>query len=135
MSQDTLTVTHQRTGLSAELPILEGTLGQPTVDITALNSKFGYFSYDPGFVSTASCKSEITYIDGDAGILLHRGYPIEQLAERGTFLETAYLLINGELPTKHELDEFMHEISHEAMIHEALRHFFRVSITMPIRWQ
>jgi len=124
MSQDTLTVTHQRTGLSAELPILEGTLGQPTVDITALNSRFGYFSYDPGFVSTASCKSEITYIDGDAGILLHRGYPIEQLAERGTFLETAYLLINGELPTKHELDDFMHEISHEAMIHEALRHFF-----------
>ncbi len=124
MPKDTITATDNRTGETAEFPILEGTLGPATVDISALNSKFGYFTYDPGFVSTASCQSAITYIDGDAGILLYRGYPIEQLAERGTFLETAYLLFNGELPSKHELDEFNAEIASHAMIHEALRHFF-----------
>ncbi|MFM8331226.1 MAG: citrate synthase [Candidatus Methylumidiphilus sp.] len=124
MAKDTITVTDNRTGVTAEFPILEGTLGQATVDITGLNSKLGYLSYDPGFVSTASCQSALTYIDGDEGILLHCGYPIEQLAERGTFLETAYLLINRELPTKHQLDDFNAEIAGHAMIHEALRHFF-----------
>jgi citrate synthase len=124
MPKDTFSVTNNRTGETVEFPILEGTLGPATVDISALNAKFGYFSYDPGFVSTASCQSGLTYIDGDAGILLYRGYPIEQLAERGTFLETAYLLFNGELPTKQELDVFNHEVASHAMIHEALRHFF-----------
>ena len=124
MPKDTISVTNNRTGETAEFPILDGTLGPATVDITALNAKFGYFSYDPGFVSTASCQSALTYIDGDAGVLLYRGYPIEQLAERGTFLETAYLLFNGELPTKQALDKFNHAVADQAMIHEALRHFF-----------
>jgi len=124
MSRDTITVTDNRTGETVDFPIVEGTMGQATVDINALNSKLGYLSYDPGFVSTASCKSSITYIDGDAGILLYRGYPIEQLAERSTFLEVAYLLMNGELPTRAQLEEFNTEIGRHAMIHEALRHFF-----------
>ncbi len=123
-SNETITVTDNRSGSSAEFPIIEGTLGQPAIDITGLNSKLGYLSYDPGFVSTASCKSAITFIDGEAGILLYRGYPIEQLAERSTFLEVAYLLINGELPTRPELERFNAEVAGHAMIHEALRVFF-----------
>ena len=124
MSSDTITVTDDRHGKRAEFPILEGTMGEATVDISALNSELGYLSYDPGFVSTASCKSAITFIDGDAGILLYRGYPIEQLAERSTFLEVAYLLLNGELPARAQLHEFSGEIGRHANIHEALRHFF-----------
>ena len=124
MSRDSITVIDNGTGGEAEFPIVEGTLGQSTVDINALSSKLGYLSYDPGFVSTASCKSAITFVDGDAGILLYRGYPIEQLAERSTFLEVAYLLVHGELPTRAQLDEFNAEIVSHAMIHEALRNFF-----------
>ncbi|MGB7988362.1 MAG: citrate synthase [Candidatus Methylophosphatis roskildensis] len=124
MSSDTITVIDDRHGKRAEFPILEGTMGEATVDISALNSELGYLSYDPGFVSTASCKSAITFIDGDAGILLYRGYPIEQLAERSTFLEVAYLLLNGELPARAQLHEFAGEIGRHANIHEALRHFF-----------
>lgn len=124
MSKNSITVTDNRTGGTAEFPIVEGSLGLPAADITGLNSKLGYLSYDPGFVSTASCKSAITYIDGDAGILLYRGYPIEQLAERSTFLETAFLLMNGELPTRAELEQFSAEIGRHSMLHEALRHFF-----------
>ncbi|MCU0736339.1 MAG: citrate (Si)-synthase, partial [Methylotetracoccus sp.] len=123
-SKDTITVTDNRSGAAAEFPIIEGTLGPPAIDITGLNSKLGYLSYDPGFVSTASCKSAITFIDGEAGILLYRGYPIEQLAERSTFLEVAYLLMNGELPTRPELEKFNAEVARHAMIHEALRVFF-----------
>jgi citrate synthase len=124
MSRDSITVIDNRTGEKAEFPIVEGTMGQATVDINALSSKLGYLSYDPGFVSTASCRSAITFVDGDAGVLLYRGYPIEQLAERSTFLEVAYLLMYGELPTKAQLDEFTAEIDSHAMIHEALRNFF-----------
>jgi len=124
MSRDSITVIDNRTGEKAEFPIVEGTLGQATVDINALSSKLGYLSYDPGFVSTASCKSAITFVDGDAGVLLYRGYPIEQLAERSTFLEVAYLLMYGELPARAQLDEFNAEIESHAMIHEALRNFF-----------
>jgi len=124
MNRNTITVTDNRTGQSADFPIIEGTLGQPAADITGLNSKLGYLSYDPGFVSTASCKSAITFIDGEAGILLYRGYPIEQLAERSTFLEVAYLLMNGELPGRTELERFAAEVTRHSMIHEALRHFF-----------
>jgi len=124
MSKNTITVTDNRTGKTTEFPIVEGTMGEAAVDINALNSNLGYLSYDPGFVSTASCKSSITFIDGEAGILLYRGYPIEQLAERSTFLEVAYLLMNGELPNKGQLEQFNAEIGRHAMIHEALRHFF-----------
>jgi citrate synthase len=121
---DTISVVDNRTGKRAELPIVEGTMGQATVDINALRAELGYLSFDPGFVSTGSCKSAITYIDGDAGVLLHRGYPIEQLAERSTFVDVAYLLMQGELPTKVQRDEFNAQIAGHAHIHEALRHFF-----------
>lgn len=124
MSEDSITVIDNRTGKQTDLPIVEGTLGQPTVDIGRLNSELGYLSYDAGFVSTASCKSAITYIDGAAGILLHRGYPIEQLAERSTFMDVAHLLIHGELPNKAQRSEFHGIVARNANIHEALRHFF-----------
>ena len=92
-----------------ELPVISGTVGPDVVDVRSLVSK-GVFTFDPGFVSTASCESEITYIDGDNGILLHRGYPIEQLAEKASFLDTCFLLLNGELPTPQEKAEFENTI-------------------------
>ncbi|QSA96869.1 citrate synthase [Methylococcus sp. EFPC2] len=124
MPGDTITVKDNRSGKTAELPLLDGTAGAATVDIGPLAAQLGYLSLDPGFVSTASCKSAITYIDGDAGILLHRGYPIEQLAEHSTFPEVAYLLMHGELPTSHQLYSFNADIQRHWMIHEALRSFF-----------
>lgn len=124
MSKETVTITDNRTGKSVELPLLQGSLGEAVIDIKSLHKNLGYFTYDPGFVSTASCQSAITYIDGDAGILLHRGYPIEQLAEQCSFLEVADLLINGELSTQDQLDAFTNEIKRHSMIHEALRIFF-----------
>src|SRR5215211_6801697 len=90
-----------------EFPVLEGSLGPDVIDIRKLYAETGMFTYDPGFTSTGSCQSGITYIDGEKGILLHRGYPIDQLAEKSTFMEVAYLLIHGELPNKQELDTFV----------------------------
>lgn len=106
-----------------DLPILSGTTGPDVIDVSGLTAQ-GYFTYDPGFVSTASCESAITYIDGDAGILLHRGYPIEQLAEQSDFLEVCYLLLYGELPSAQAKAEFDFTISHHTMVHEQLRVFF-----------
>jgi len=102
-----------------ELPILKGTAGHDVIDISSLG-KTGYFTYDPGFLATASCESAITYIDGDKGILLHRGYPIDQLAEKSDYLEVCYLLLNGQLPNKEEFDEFHRVVLHHTMIHEQL---------------
>ncbi|MBV2209629.1 MAG: citrate synthase [Thermomonas sp.] len=110
---------------SFALPVLKPTLGQPCVDIAALPKETGCFTFDPGFGATASTKSAITFIDGDKGVLLYRGYPIEQLAEKSSFLEVAYLLLNGELPTKEEFSGFEHTVSHHTMMHESLKHFFR----------
>ncbi|MBN2702441.1 MAG: citrate synthase [Methylohalobius sp. ZOD2] len=124
MATKRITVTDPASGTSTELPVLEGSLGTPVIDIQKLTKELGYFSYDPGFVSTASCQSAITYIDGEQGILLYRGYPIEQLAQQSTFLEVAHLLIFGELPKPAELSAFAAEIKREAMIHETLRKFF-----------
>ena len=107
-----------------ELPVYSGTEGPDVINVGALTSK-GYFTYDPGFVSTAACDSDITYIDGDNGILLHRGYPIEQLAEQSNYLELCYLLLNEELPTKVQYSEFEDTIKHHTMVHEQLVHFFR----------
>lgn len=107
-----------------ELPVYSGTEGQDVINVGSLTSK-GYFTYDPGFVSTAACDSEITYIDGDQGILLHRGYPIEQLAEHSNYLELCYLLLNEELPSKEQQAEFVDTIKHHTMVHEQLVHFFR----------
>jgi citrate synthase len=107
-----------------EFPVLSGTIGPDVVDIRALYNQAGKFTYDPGFMSTASCKSAITFIDGDEGILLYRGYPIEQLAEQCDFLETCYLLLKGELPTRDQKRGFDGNISRHTMVHEQLVRFF-----------
>lgn len=124
MSQQTLTLTDNRTGRSIELPIQQGVAGPPVVDIRGVYGELGLFTLDPGFKSTASCTSRITFIDGEKGILLYRGYPIEQLAEHSTFTETAYLLLNGELPNKQQLDEFNGLVSRHTMVHEQLLDFY-----------
>ena len=108
---------------SVVLPVLKPTLGNDCVDISKLTKETGLFTYDSGFTATASCKSAITYIDGDNGVLLYRGYPIEQLAKQSSFLEVAYLLMNGELPSKDEFEKFDHEVTHHTMMHESLKNF------------
>jgi len=104
--------------------VLDGTLGPSVIDISSLYGDTGQFTYDPGFTSTASCESKITYIDGEKGVLLYRGYPIDQLAEQSNFLETAFLLLNGELPSIAEYDEFERAITNHTMVHEQLRNFY-----------
>ncbi len=104
--------------------VMDGAVGPSVIDVSKLYAQTGQFTYDPGFTSTASCRSTITYIDGEEGILLHRGYPIEQLADQGNFLETCYLLMHGELPNKDELAEFDHAITNHTMVHEQLEKFF-----------
>ncbi len=111
-------------GMSYKLPLRKGTLGPPVVDITALYQDTGSFTYDPGFTSTASCESRITFIDFDKGVVLYRGYPIEQLAEHSTFLETCYLLLYGELPTAQEYDAFENSIVKHTMVNEQMIRFY-----------
>lgn len=108
-----------------ELPVLKGTLGNEVVDIRTFTKGSGMFTFDPGFVSTASCESKITFIDGDKGYLYYRGYPIEQLAEQGDYLETCYLLIYGELPNAEQKEKFVNTVMHHTMVHEQLTWFFR----------
>ncbi|MGD0633915.1 MAG: citrate synthase [Beijerinckiaceae bacterium] len=110
---------------SVNMPVKDGSIGPSVVDISKLYAQTGMFTYDPGFTSTASCESEITFIDGDEGVLLHRGYPIEQLAERGSFLETSYLLLYGELPTAEQAADFDRRIRHHTMVHEQMSRFFQ----------
>ena len=124
MAKDTVTIKNNATGKEADFALRRGAVGTPAVEIGALNKELGIFTYDPGFMSTASCKSAITYIDGENGVLLYRGYPIEQLANNSSFLEVAYLLMNGELPSEIELLSFTDEIKQHSMIHESLRIFF-----------
>lgn len=124
MSSKNLTLTDSTTGKSVELPLLEGTLGNPTIDVRGIPGELGYFTHDPSFGTTASCESAITFIDGDKGILLHRGYPIDQLAEKSNYIETAYLLIHGELPSTEEFETFSNIISRHTMINESLKKFF-----------
>ena len=107
-----------------ELPIRSGTLGPDVVDITTLYPETGYFTYDPGFTSTASCESKITFIDGDKGVLLYRGYPIDQLAEHGSFMEICYLLLYGELPTPEQYEMFRQLIVRHTMVHEQMTKFY-----------
>ena len=121
---DTLTVTDNRTGASYELPVSDGTVR--ALDLRQIKTgegDFGLMSYDPAYMNTASCRSAITYIDGEAGILQHRGYPIEQLCERSTYLEVAYLIIHGALPTRTELEEWVQEITLHTFVHENIKHF------------
>ena len=103
---------------ATQLPVVTGSVGPAAIDIGKLHKETGMFTYDPGFMSTASCKSAITYIDGDNGVLLYRGYPIEQIAEQSNFLEVSYLLMQGELPTKAQMTEFEHEVTHHSMMRE-----------------
>ncbi|MBP6796499.1 MAG: citrate synthase [Luteimonas sp.] len=110
-------------GKSVDLPVLKPTLGNDCIDISKLTKETGLFTYDSGFTATAACKSAITYIDGDNGVLLYRGYPIEQLAQHSSFLEVAYLLMNGELPSKAEFAKFEDEVTHHTMMHESLKNF------------
>ncbi len=109
---------------SVDLPVKAGTIGPSVIDIGALYKHTSSFTYDPGFTSTAACESKITYIDGDEGILLHRGYPIEQLAEHGDFLEVCYLLLYGDLPTAAQKKDFDHRVTHHTMVHEQMSRFF-----------
>ncbi len=111
-------------GARHDLPVRRGTLGPEVIDITSLYQDTGCFTYDPGFTSTASCESKITFIDGDKGVLLYRGYPIDQLAEHCTFLETAYLLLYGELPTEEQYTSFKHRITMHTMVHEQMNRFY-----------
>lgn len=110
---------------SLEMPVYKGTIGPDVIDIRKLYGSTGKFTYDPGFLSTAACDSAITYIDGDKGELLYRGYPIEQLAAKGDFLDTCYLLLNGELPDTQQKKEFSHLVTHHTMVHEQMQFFFR----------
>ncbi len=111
-------------GKTYDFGINEGTVGPSVIDVSSLYAQTGQFTYDPGFTSTASCQSSITYIDGEEGTLLHRGYPIEQLAKKGNFVETCYLLLNGELPSRKELEEFETAITRHTMLHEQMNRFF-----------
>src|SRR5271156_1303912 len=110
---------------SVELPIFKGTMGPDVIDIRKLYGQTGKFTYDPGFMSTAACDSAITYIDGDKGELLYRGYPIEQLAAQSSHLEVCFLLLYGELPTAHQLDDFTHRVTRHTMLLEQIHNFFR----------
>ena len=114
----------QLDGKEIELPIYSGTLGPDVIDVKDVLAS-GHFTFDPGFMATAACESKITFIDGDKGVLLHRGYPIDQLAKESSFLEVAFLLLNGELPKQAEKDEFEDAITLHTMVHEQLINFYR----------
>ncbi len=119
-----VTITLEGSNKSSSLPLIDGTIGPAVFDIRKLYGDLGVFTYDPGYGATASCESKITYIDGDEGVLLYRGYPIEQLAERSDFLEVCYLLLNGDLPSTGERHEFELGVMRHTMLHEQLRTFY-----------
>ena len=121
----TVTLTDNSTGKSYEFPVLQGSVGPKVIDVRSLYAKTGHFTYDPGFMATAACRSSITYIDGDEGVLMYRGYPIQELAAKSDFLEVAYLLLNGELPTADQRVQFVSDITHHTMVHEQIATFFR----------
>ncbi len=123
MAEKTISLGNADSGV--DFDVMSGTLGPDVIDIRKLYGATDQFTYDPGFTSTASCESKITFIDGEEGVLLHRGYPIDELAEKSDFLETCYLLLNGELPNKAEKDKFVHDITYHSMVHEQLALFYR----------
>ncbi|MDY0241890.1 MAG: citrate synthase [Rhodospirillaceae bacterium] len=124
-TRETVTLIDNSTGRSFEFPLISGTLGPKVIDIRTLYGTTGFFTYDPGFTSTGSCESKITFIDGDAGVLLHRGYEIDQLAEHSDYLDVCYLLLNGELPNATERKRFESEIVRHNMLHEQIASFYR----------
>jgi len=125
MTKHTVTLTDNLTGKQVELDVLSPTMGTKTIDIRKLTKELNMFTYDPGYLATASCSSAITYLDGDKGELLYRGYPIEQLAEHSTFLEVCYLLLKGELPTQTQKEEFEFVITRHSMLHDQMQFFYR----------
>ncbi len=125
MSETSFKLVNETTHESVELPLIRGSIGPTAIDIGRLYKETGNFTYDPGFVSTASCRSAITYIDGEAGVLMYRGYPIEELAKQSSFLEVAYLLLYGNLPSAPELEIFETEVGRHTMIHDSMRNFLR----------
>ena len=124
MTKPTFSLVNDASGERIKLPLVSGTLGAPAVDVGSLYGDARIFAFDPGFTSTCSCKSAITYIDGDQGVLLYRGYPVDVLAQQSTFIEVAYLLLHGELPNQAQLDDFAASIRKHTMINESLRRFF-----------
>jgi len=124
MSSETVTIIDDATGKKVQLPLLSPTSGPKTIDISSLYKELGYFTYDPGFMSTASCSSAITFLDGQKGVLQYRGYPIEQLAENSSYLEVCFILINDKLPSRQELVDFVNEVTNHTMLHEALKRFY-----------
>jgi citrate synthase len=124
-SSKTATLSFSDGSPSVDFPIYEGTVGPDVIDIRKLYGQTGKFTFDPGFMSTAACDSRITYIDGDKGELLYRGYPIEELAQQCDYLETCYLLLNGELPTRAQQKDFEHRVTHHTMVHEQMTRFFQ----------
>jgi citrate synthase len=124
MTEKTFELVDRASDRKVTLPVRPGTIGPAVVDVAALARDLGVFTYDPGFGVTASCESRVTYIDGDAGVLLYRGYPVEQLAEKSSFMEVSYLLLHGNLPTRKQLEEFQGSIRHHTMINESLLRFF-----------
>jgi citrate synthase len=122
-------------GKTLELPVYHGTIGPDVIDIRRLYSDAGVFTFDPGYTSTGSCESSITYIDGDKGELLYRGYPIEQLAEKSHFLEVAYLLLYGELPTAAQMEDFESRVTQHTMLHEQMAYSSAASGATPTRWR
>ena len=125
-AKDSLTVTDNRTGQKYDIAITDNTIAAKDLGQIRLDEEQpGLATYDPGFVNTASCRSSVTYIDGDKGILEYRGYPIEQLAEKSNFLEVAYLLIHGELPTKEQYDAWVHEITYHTFVYENVKTFMQ----------
>ncbi|NQW08689.1 MAG: citrate (Si)-synthase, partial [Alphaproteobacteria bacterium] len=119
------TLTDNGTGQSYQLPVIDGTVGPSVIDVRKLYAETGHFTFDPGFTSTGSCESQLTYIDGDEGVLLHRGYRIEDLAEKSDFMEVAHLLLYGELPTIKQKQKFDHDVTYHTMLHEQLANFYR----------
>ena len=124
-NSNSFTLTNNQTGESIDFPILDGSVGPSVIDVRNLYAQTGHFTFDPGFGVTGSCKSALTFIDGDEGKLMHGGYSIDELAKKSDFLEVAYLLLNGELPNKEQKDEFDYAITHHTMVHEQLLIFFR----------
>ena len=122
---DIVTLKDHRGGRNIDLPILDGTIGPSVVDVRKLYGETGFFTYDPGYTSTGSCESKITYIDGEEGVLLYRGYPIEELAESSDFLEVCQLLLEGELPPAESKADFQQKITYHTMLHEQLQYFYR----------
>ncbi len=124
-TQKTFTLKNNETGEEYTLPVLEGSMGPPVIDIRKLYAETGHFTFDPSFTATGSCKSRLTFIDGEKGILLHRGYSIQDLAEKANFMDVAYLLLYGDLPNKAQKKKFETDITYHTMVHEQVHHFYR----------